>query len=332
MPGTKVQSARAPIVVGGVGKYEIVATCVAPGSLPDTGIFLLSIVEPSGPKSDLLVRVISLGDPATYSNNRDTAIAIGDTQWRSAEVRLQFTDLDTANAAQKELSQRVNTLVTNFDTANSEFTVVNELMTYPTGDATAQTGAKNNYIASRTATATATTARDAEAIVCNTTETELTTIQTNLSYANSDYLILSNAQAQLLVLNAQYPTYVTSINTAVVTAAAQVNASGASTPEKTTITSTLSSIQLQLQVMTQSNTSLNSAITGVTNSTGALLGVLQARIASLTADETSKNLELRQCRAALTKAQGALDAAQSTENAALAAVRVLCPDFDPNAV
>jgi hypothetical protein len=332
MPGTKIQSARTPIVVSGEGKYEIVATCIIPGSLPDTGIFLLTITDPAGPKSDILVRVIELGDPAVYVNDRDAAILAKDTQWRSAEVRLQFDDIETANAAQKELSQRINNLVINFDTVNAEFTVVSEIITYPAADATAETAAKNNYIAARTATTAAKVARDLEIVDCNLTETELTTIQTRLSDANSDYLTLSNAQAGLTIANANYPAHKSTINAAVTAAATQVNSSGASSAEKSAITTTLTSIQLELQVMGATNSTLNASTTAVTNSTAALLGVLSSRIATLIGDETTKNLELRQCRAASTKAQGTFDAAQATEAAALANVRVLCPDFDPNSV
>lgn len=332
MPGTKVQSARSPIVVNGAGKYEIIATCIVPGSLPDTGIFLLSITDPVGPKSDVLVRVITLGDSSVYQNNRDSAIAAGDVQWRSAEVRLQFNDITTANAAQKELSQRIDTLVTTFDTVNSEFTVVSEIITYPAADATAETAAKNNYVATRTATEAAKIARDAELADCNSTEVELTNIQVRLSDAQSDNLTLTNAQAGLSIVNANYPAHKVTINAAVTTTASQVNSSGATSGEKTAISTSLTSIQLELQVMGASNTTLNTSITAGSNSTGALLGTLQSRIATLTGDEATKNLELRQCRAACTKAQAVYDAAQAAEDAALAAVRVLCPDFDPSSV
>lgn len=333
MPGTKVSSARNPTVIDGVGKYEIIATCIVPGTLPDTGIFLLSITDPAGPKSDVLVRVIELGDTAAYNNNRDNAISAGDVQWRSAEVRLQFDDIETANAAQKELSQRINNLVNNFDITNAEFTVVNEIITYPTVDASAETEAKNNYVAARTASETAATARDLELTECNVTEADLTTIQTRLADANSDYATLLVAHTALL--NVAYPSYLAhrnNVNANTISASSQVNGSSATPAEKTNITTTLSNIQLELQVMDATNTTLNTSITAPSNSTGALLGVLQARITSLTSDATSKDLELRQCRATLTKAQGTYDAAQATENAALAAVRVLCPDFDPNSV
>lgn len=328
MPGTKVNSARKPTVVNGVGKYEIISTCILSGSLPDTGIFLLNIVDPTGPKSDLLVRVIELGDPAAYSNNRDTAISLGDLQWRSAEVRLQFDDIETANAAQKELSQRINVLVNNFDITNAEFTVVSEIVTYPTIDATAETESKNNYVAARTAADAAKAARDAEVIDCSNTETELTTIQTRLVDATSDQAAVSTINASLTVVYPAYISHRSIIGGLVTTTTTAVSSSDASTVQKTTINGYLSSIGLELQLMDASNTNLNTAI----SLTGSLLGTLNARVTSLTAEETAKNLELRQCRATLTKAQGTYDAALATQNAALAAVRVLCPDFDPNSV
>lgn len=333
MPGTQVHSTRTPVVIDNVGKYEILATCAVAGSLPDTGIFLLGITDPSGPKSDLLVRVIELGDTTVFKNDRDDAIASGDVQWRSPEVRLIYTDIETANAAQKELSQRINNLVVNFDTVNSEFSVSNEIIIYPiTIDTTVQTEAKENYKTARDAATAAEVARDAHVLECTELEKEVALINVRLNDATGDLAILSPAHNSLIVQNSLYPLRTTNFNTYATSIANANNVSDATTAEKNTINALVNNIQNETLVMTGTNAALNTAITGASNSTAVLLGTLQSRIATLTADKAAQNVKLYQCNVALSKAQATLAAARAAEDAALAAVREVCPDFNPTTV
>jgi hypothetical protein len=333
MPGTRIQSTRTPVVIDNVGKYEILTTCVLPGSLPDTGIFLLSIVDVTGPKSDLLVRVIELGDTTVYQNNRDQAVAAGDTQWRSAEVRLVYDDIETANAAQKELGQRINNLVVNFDTVNNEFTVTNKIIIYPvTVDTTTQTEAKNEYVVARDAATAAEEARDAHVLECTEIENEVNLITVRLTDAASDLAILSAAQSSLLITNGAYP--LRTINFSIyATNISNVNTTSSATQsQKNSITAHVTGIQTEATVMTGLNSTLSTAITGPSNSTATLLGILQSRVTTLTADKSAKQTELYQCNIALTKSQAALTSAREAEDAALAAAREVCPDFNPTTV
>lgn len=333
MPGTHLHSTRTPVVIDNTGKYEILTTCVVSGSLPDTGIFLLGIADPSGPKSDILIRVIELGDTTVFKNNRDLAISSGDTQWRSAEVRLVYDDIETANAAQKELSQRINNLVVNFDTVNSEFTVTNEIIIYPvTVDTTTQTVAKEDYAVARDAASAAEDVRDAQVTECTTHEDELELVNIRLADATADLAVLSAANASLTIVNGAYPLSTANFYTYSTLIANLNNVSSATAQQKTDINGQVINIQNKTQIMTGLNATLNSAITGVSNSTAALLGTLQSRIASLTADKAAKNVTLYQCNVALTKAQAALEAARAAEDAALTAAREVCPDFNPSTV
>ena len=330
MPGTRTQSTRTPTVIENVGKYEIYTACTAAGSLPDTGIFLLSIVDAAGPKSDILVRVIQFGDTTTYSNNRETALAAGDIQWRSAEVRLIYNDIETANAAQKELSQRINTLVVNFDDVNSEFTVTNEIIIYPvTVNTTTQAVAKENYAKAHTAVVAAEAARDSHVTDCAALDVELANIQVRLNDANSDYSVISAIHTSLTVLNGEYAGHSATFNASAATLANLNNISDASAPQKTAISTEITTIQLRVQVMDASNTSLATTTTGLGNSTYVLSTTLRNRIVTLNADKAAKNVTLYQCNVALTKAQAEVIAAREAQDAALVAVRAVCPDFTP---
>ena len=326
MPGTRTQSSRTPTVIENVGQYEIHIVCTDPGSLPDSGIFLLSIVDVTGPKSDILVRIIELGDTTAYSNDREAAIADGDTQWRSSELRLVYGDIETANEAQKELSQRINTLVVNFDTVNSEFTVTNEITVYPvTVNTTTQAVAKDNYAKATAAVVVAEEARNAHTADCAALEVELANIQVRLNDANSDFTAVATIRSSLTILQGAYLGHHASVGSYTDTIKLFNNASDALPDQKDDISGEITNIELEMQVMVASNASLATT----TTDTITLYAILQARIITLNADKAAKNTTFYQCSVALTKAQADVVAAREAQDAALVAARAVCPDFAP---
>lgn len=320
---------RSTIVVDGTNKYQVIATCVVKGTLPDISIFLLDINTADDPKDDTMARVVAVADIDIYKTDRDTAVASGDALFRSPSVTLQFDNLDTANAGQKELKARINTLVGEIDAFLTEFetTAAGEIVTYPTVDPSVKTQRIDDYTATLAPITAAEEARDTEQAACTLLETNLSTVEERLSEAQADLAALipiqsglSNSTTTLVSVQATLGGDRTSIRTF-------NSASSASTSEKADIETELVSMDAQLVLFAAENTSLSSLNTGAVTT---LVGTLQTRVASLSSQRTALQTDLNKCNRDVSELQAAVDSARATRDAALASVLAVCPDFTPS--
>jgi len=332
MAGTKIQSTRSSIIAEGTAQYEIVSTCTNRGTLPDTNLFLLSTPIPEDPKGDTLLRVVTFADIPTYSTDRDAVVASGVNIWRSTEVTLVFDDIETANAGQKELSSRINSLVQLFDTTAQEFESINELVTYPITDPGVEAALIASYASARTAADDKEIERDAAQLVCTDLEEELTVIEERLAEAETDFTTLSSARAKLDVVNTSIPIHTAVIQTQLESGATFLAGSTASAQDQIALNVFYVNIGSRTTLITNLATDLGTAINAGANSIVSFIAGLTARISSLTTDKNQKLLELSTCNSDLSKLQGQLTAARATEDEALAAVTAVCTDFDPNSV
>jgi len=328
MAGTIVTMNRTTLVVSGTNKYQIMATCGVKGTLPDTAIFLMRIQTRTDPRDDTLIRVVAIADTVVANTDRDLVIAAGGTEWRSTSVLLQYDDIETANAAWKELSARINALVSAMDTYLTEFTttVRNETIVYPTTDTTTVTALTNAYLSSRSAVTTAESARDTEQAECTSLQAEINAVTARLNDAVSDLDRAGQVQGQVSVYTTAYSSVRGSLAASVTTLRGLNAISSATVPEKTDIEAQLVAEDAQLAAFAGTNAALNGTLSGLISSTTS---ILQTRVSTLTSERANLLTQYNNCTAATARLQAAVDAARATRDAALADVRAVCPDYVP---
>lgn len=188
--GTQVQTreTRGVIFVNGVQTFRVVVQCVDKGPMPDTHLFLMELVDDDDPQQDVFTRIVQLADldalnldpdEAGYKPDRSAAIASGKSYWRADAFTKDYTDFDVANAAVAAISDRLNTLVTEFATYDAAFkTSPEEAKYYPSTDSTTIEALKTTYDDAYTAY------EDSETAL-SSAQTDLTNAGTNLSTATT---------------------------------------------------------------------------------------------------------------------------------------------------
>lgn len=327
MPGTQVRMDRSTTVVNGTNKYQILATCVVKGTLPDTAIFVLQIQTAADPKDDTLLRLATIADMTASDTNRTAQVAAGLTTWRSNSVLLKYDDIATANAAWKELSGRINDLVDQVDTYLDEFKTLptGQTIVYPSLSFTAEETLKTTYYGTVTALSTSEKLRDDEQEECTNLKNEIAIIQERLTEANADLATYTSIQAQLTAQLVAYQT----IQPAIVNITNSIriaNSTSTDATSKALINTQLALADSQNTAFQTNNISFNTTVGGPVTSA---VTSLQSRVASLTTDLTTTQSQFNLCNVRAVQAQAAVDAARAARDAALAAVRSVCPDFIP---
>lgn len=109
-----VSQIREALVASGAVRYDVTTAVTDKGDLPDSGFFLLEVIEPDDPKRDELARVSGIADFTEYGVSRQTAIRTNAGFYRSAVVILRENDLIDANNASLQLKDQLNQLVTDY--------------------------------------------------------------------------------------------------------------------------------------------------------------------------------------------------------------------------
>lgn len=326
MSGTQVVMERKAVVVSGTAQYTIKTTCTVAGTLQDTSIFLLNIVTPDDPKDDTFNRVIEIADALTYSTNRDTAIINSDELWRASSTTLTYDDIETANAAWKELSSRINALIANYDAFLTEYETFEggDIIIYPTVDESAKQVLKDAFYATNTALADATTARDAHS--CTDTETSIATTESRLQEAQTDLTNALIIQAGIATANSIYTTVYGTLNANNSNARALNQTTSATDPEKDGLEVYFTSNDSYLTQFNAQNTALATLSSGTVST---MVTTLQLRVTTLTQAKNTLFVDLNNCRAESASLQAAVTQAQIARAAALTLVLSVCPDFVP---
>lgn len=185
-----IRETRTVIFVNGVQTFRLVVQCTDRGDLPDTNLFLKQIVDTQDPQQDVFTRIVELADlnvlntdvdEPGYKPDRSAAVAAGDTFWRSDTFTKDYTDIEVANQAVAAVSDRLNTLVTDFTTYDASFkTAPTEDKYFPSADPTTVQELKDAY--------------DTALATYRSAQSTATTAQTDLTNAEND---LSGAEASL---------------------------------------------------------------------------------------------------------------------------------------
>jgi hypothetical protein len=333
MSGTQITQFRQPVLIDQSTKYQITATCTVTGTLPDNNIFVRQMVIFDDPKDDVFYRVATPADFLSLPTDRNDAIESGLNEegaylYRASSFTQNYEDVATATGAWVELSSRINALVTDYDTYIDTFLTPTEgaITTYPTVDESVKTALIAAYEGTLDTIEAAETARDAENIACDALRLELETAQQQLLEAQQDAAALAPIVGSLAPIGGALTSLSSGIEVSATNASSQVTTSAASAGEKNSINALLNSVLTQTQTMDATIANLEA---GVNIPLNTLLSTVQARAAALQADVSSLTIQVNACTLEMATMQAAVDSARQQRDAALQAVRAVCPDYIP---
>lgn len=187
MADTTIESSRNVVLIDGEQQFRIVTVCTAKGDLPDPGIFVHQIMDSDDPAEDEFIRVAEIVDFDEYLDDRVAAVAAGAEYWRSYTLTKFYTDIEVANAAKTAIQDRVDELVSGYQTYVNSFLTSSEVVDLPTGQATLLESLNNAYNTAyddyETAVADEATSQTAK----DDADSEFTSAQTSLQSAQTVY-------------------------------------------------------------------------------------------------------------------------------------------------
>jgi hypothetical protein len=137
--------------------FQVTTTIIEPGILPDTGLFVFSIIDPAEPKSDEFVRVAQPHDINFMLRDRDNAIAAGNEEYLYVKVVLQYPSLEVAIQAKAAIKSRIDSAISRWYQYQTEFVGVVETL-HPGVDPEYEQALRDTYVAARDARVLAETA------------------------------------------------------------------------------------------------------------------------------------------------------------------------------
>jgi hypothetical protein len=329
MPGTQVKQTRSPVTAGALTTYEIAAVCTLQGTLPDANIFLMKVVQPDDPKNDTFQHVCEVTDFTNYGTSRESSISSATFLYRIQTFSKSYPDIVTANDAWKELQDRINKLVVDYNAFITEFLTSSSgiVTTFPTLDEGAKAALIAEYGVAQTAVTTAEDARDTESVMCEAKRASLRSLQERLVEAQADLAVLNPIVGALGALMPSYATLSPLLSSGIGTIQIVSTASSASAGDKAQIDAQLALMRGQVASLDTSNSSLTG---NVQIPLGTLQATIQSRVTSLTSEVNALVQEVNACALEMADLQGAVDAARARANQILADIRAVCPDFIPS--
>lgn len=187
----QIRETRTVIFVNGVQTFRIVVQCTDRGTLPDKHLFLKKIIDVDDPQQDTFERIVELADldelnddseEPGYKPNRESAISAGQQYWRSDTFTKDYTDIEIADSARTAISDRLNTLVSDFETYDDAFkTNPTQILYYPSADQTTIDSLKAAYNTAYTAYQSAQSDVTSKQSALTEAENELSAAETSLN-------------------------------------------------------------------------------------------------------------------------------------------------------
>jgi len=322
-------------------KYQITCTCTVAGELPDTYLFVYDVVVPADAKQDAFVRVANPYDLEHVVVGRAAALAAGVLRFRTNEMVVRYVDLQLAVQAKTAIGSRIDTAILLWYAFKTDFesTTPPSVDPHPTTDQellqtltdvykaaiAAREAAEEAVVTAMQAVTDAVTAAATAASLVQVYLRETTFCQTGrVTYWASTNGVkagtIALAGASRTFFNAQVAWY---------------NATGYVYPGAAPPSGIWLTFYNQLVAMAAALTSwavsepfvalLDTAFSAfcVDASTGYSIAVTAKAVAdvAVATAQTDKN-----------KADADLAAAIAAEDAALAAIKAVCPTFDPSSV
>ena len=323
----------------GSSTYQIDAEVTVKGDLPHPNIFVYQILDPLDTTRDTFVRVGTPYDLENVPQTRTAAIASSQEYFLGSTLQRRYSDLNTAVQAKDAVRSRIDNSVQAWRTYSTDFSG-SETTYHPTAEEAYEQQLKDDYEAARDARIDAeevVTDADAALVLAETAVQNAIDISTiysdDLAFTNQSYVTYwvnyfaaENAFASSMVT--LFPFFKTDFFN--LTGFVYVSAPGtiAGTPQQQAWLSHLQQMETAINTRTSAahnGTSLDTSFRDHHILAGGNYASQQGVIA--TANVTAANAVT-----AKKEAEASLASAQAAEDAALAAVLAVCPDFDPASV
>jgi hypothetical protein len=142
---TQSLQTREAVTVSGVLKYRIDLSLADKGDLPTDAIFVITIVNPSDSKDDTWARVATIADFTELLADRGSAVTADDLEYRRSTWTFWYDDLEVANNAQKVIKERIDELVSDYETYQTEYVATTETTDHPQVDESTYQAAVTAY-------------------------------------------------------------------------------------------------------------------------------------------------------------------------------------------
>lgn len=272
--------------------FRIEATVTSAGELPTTAVFVYSIGDANDTATDSFARIANPQDLQNLSSSRAASVSASAEEYLASYAAFQYENLEVAVSAKAMLKGRINDLVKRWITYHDSFLF--------------ETGESKSYPSSDPSVQEALESdyksakeeREAAEIVVTDTDTALTTAKDDVDNIQELIDRADSCVSFMQTFSEKFYEYVAAVQSGGSEGAA---AAGIRTTSLYPMLSTRGAecgSDLQSQINNKS--------------------AAEAVIATATQDKI--------------EAEQALAAAQAAEDAALAAVLAVCPDFDPSSV
>jgi hypothetical protein len=308
-------------------------SAIIPDQLPHLNVFVLTVSNVLDPTQDTLARVANLADLSLIPIGRDPGIAapgLNGIEYLADSSTNRYDTLETANDAAKAFQDRVNALITDWISFRTNFNAPDPTpayYTFPTVDPSQKTALINAYAAAKQAGYTQLQTK-------NAADAALLAAQADYTYKSSLVLGATTLVTNTTLVKNEFTTTVTQYGTQLTAFMALYTAG-----------STFASANpggVGIAAFNAALAAANAAIGTATAQQSAMPGYLtdaQTALTNATNYQVARQNDLTTSSTALGTAQGnqitqaqLLTAANATTAAALAAVYVVCPDFDPTSI
>lgn len=323
----------------GSSTYQIDAEVTVKGDLPHPNIFVYQILDPLDTTRDTFVRVGTPYDLENVPLTRVAAIAASQEYFLSQTLQRRYSDLNTAVQAKDAVRSRIDNCVQAWRTYSTDFSGT-ETFYHPTAEETYEQQLKDDYEVARDARIDAeevVTDADAALVLAETAVANAIAISTiysdDLAFTNQSYAIY---WVNYFAAENDFASYMASRLTQfkadflAVTGFAYV-------PFPGTTGGTLAQ-NTWLSHIQQMEIDINTRTTSAHNGTSLQPAFLQHHVlagGNYTSQQgviATANVAAANAVTAKKEAEASLASAQLAEDAALAAVLAVCPDFDPASV
>lgn len=339
MLDTLVQMDRTTILLpDGSSVYQISTAVTNKGELPHANIFVFQILDTMDTTRDTFVRVGNPYDLENIPTTRVAAIAAGQEYFLSSTMLRRYADLNTAVQAKDAVRSRIDNSVNAWYTYKTSFEATAEVTTHPTAEAAYEQQLSDAYVDARDARLDAETA----VVTANTT---LEDAQDDAAAATALQVIYEDAykfaeQSHGIYWTQYYGAATTFIATHM---AARFTAFKGDYTSLSLNVYKSSGVYgdgydtwlTHLQDM-EANLSTMSTASGNGSRLDGTFGQFHTQVTDYYTSQqgviSTANVAVASAVTAKKEAEASLAAAQTAEDAALAAVLAVCPTFDPASV
>lgn len=316
------QTRNVVLVAGASQAFTIeneMAAAAIPAELPLLGVFVVNVVDPLDPKQDTLARVATVADLTTIPEGRDPGIASpgpDGIQFLSSSWTASYDTLETAIDAAQAFRDRVNALITSWQSFRTTFSAPDPtpaIYTFPATDTSPRTTLIAAYKVAkqdRYQKQLAKTSADAAVLVAQADVTHKQGLATSMTPVASASTTNQSEMAQVIgflsALQAAGTTFAGANPSGVGLSTFQAALTLAASQNASAVAFSADAGTLQVLATTYLSARQNEAATASASATAAVI------------DQIAKTQ--------------ALTAAFALEAAALAAVIAVCPDFNKHSI